>query len=139
MTIAKHGGAPAQRQLLHTTAQRPRRHAGDDEGANGERPRTDFGALDVLGNTPVPSYSVDVCMSDGFQFNNGAKVADGSGAIIVGGEAFAWRPWGPDKRLVNAKGQWHVSDETLGLFDLIWPRPGKHPHRPFICFHREPL
>jgi len=92
---------------------------------NEQLPETDFGKLDVLGNTPVPSYSVDVCMSDGFQFNNGARIVDGSGAVIVGGEAFAWRPWTVrgEKRLLNQKGQWEVPNETLGLFDLIWPRP----------------
>ncbi|RYP43903.1 hypothetical protein DL768_009586 [Monosporascus sp. mg162] len=101
---------------FHTTWHRLRR---------GGPPPTDFGELDVLGNTPVPSYSVDVCMSDGFQFNNGAKILDGSGVIVVGGEAFAWRPWLPrgEKRLLNQKGQWEVPNETLGLFDLIWPRP----------------
>ncbi|RYO82177.1 hypothetical protein DL766_004588 [Monosporascus sp. MC13-8B] len=105
---------------FHTTSHRLRR---------GEPPPTDFGELDVLGNTPVPSYSVDVCMSEGFQFNNGAKIPDGSGVIVVGGEAFAWRPWLPrgEKRLLNQKGQWEVPNETLGLFDLIWPRPGLGP------------
>ncbi|KAK7753474.1 hypothetical protein SLS62_004549 [Diatrype stigma] len=97
----------------------------------GERvPTTDFSKLDVLGNVPVPSNSVDICMWNGFQFNSGAKIADGSGAIVVGGEAFTWRPWaarGGEKRLLNQKGQWDVPNETLGLFELLWPRPGLGP------------
>ncbi|OTB07233.1 hypothetical protein M426DRAFT_318267 [Hypoxylon sp. CI-4A] len=101
---------------FHTTTSR---RAGD------EPPPTDFGALDVLGNTPVPSTSVDVCMSDGFHLNSGARALDGSGVLLVGGEAFGWRPWVSrgEKRLLNKKGQWEVPNETLGLLSLIWPRP----------------
>lgn len=109
---------PAPIASFHATSRR----LGDNESTT-----TDFSRLDVLGNAPIPSHSVDVCMSNGFQFNNGAKITDGSGAILVGGEAFTWRPWvarGGEKRLLNQKGQWEVPNETLGLFDLIWPRPG---------------
>ncbi len=89
-----------------------------------ERPPTDFGRLDVLGNTPVPSTAVDVCMPAGFQLNNGVKILDGDGVLLVGGEAFAWRPWGPGRRLVNAKGQWEAGKGAFGLLGLVWPRPG---------------
>lgn len=90
-------------------------------------PPTDFAAMDVLGNTPVPSTIVDICMSDGFQLNSGARIVEGSGVILVGGEAFAWRPWLPrgEHRLLNAKGQWEIPNETLGPLSLLWPRPGK--------------
>ncbi len=93
-------------------------------------PPTDFAAMDMLGNAPVPSTIVDICMSDGFQLNSGARIADGSGVILVGGEAFAWQPWLPrgEHRLLNAKGQWEISNESLGLLSLIWPRPGKCSH-----------
>ncbi|KAI1144209.1 hypothetical protein F5Y05DRAFT_407609 [Hypoxylon sp. FL0543] len=102
---------------FHTTTSR---HRGKDEP-----PATDFGALDVLGNTPIPSTAVDVCTSDGFHFNSGVKVFDGSGVLLVGGEAFSWRPWlaRGEKRLLNKKGQWEVPKETFGLFSLLWPRP----------------
>ena len=107
--------------LFHTT---PRRATdrGKDSGAELDK-------LDLLGGAPAPSHSVDVCMSAGFKLNNGASIEDGSGAILVGGEAFAWRPWlaragSGEKRLLNGKGQWEVPDESLGLFDLVWPRPG---------------
>ncbi|KAI1182870.1 hypothetical protein F5B17DRAFT_418720 [Nemania serpens] len=88
-------------------------------------PPTDFAAMDVLGNTPVPSTIVDICMSDGFQLNSGARIIEGSGVILIGGEAFAWRPWLPrgEHRLLNAKGQWEIPNETLGLLSLLWPRP----------------
>lgn len=98
---------------------------------DGERAPTDFGALDVLGNTPVPSTSIDVCMSDGFHLNSGARILDGAGVLLVGGEAFSWRPWlsRGEKRLLNKKGQWEVSNDTLGLLGLIWPRPGIYDHK----------
>ncbi|KAI1085608.1 hypothetical protein F5B20DRAFT_575116 [Whalleya microplaca] len=108
---------------FHTTS--PRR-AGD---APQHRSPTNFGALDVLGNVPVPASSVDVCMSDGFQLNSGAKILDGAGVLLVGGEPFRWRPWlargngGKGPRLLNARGQWDVPNETFGLLGLIWPRP----------------
>ncbi|KAJ8121778.1 hypothetical protein ONZ43_g1852 [Nemania bipapillata] len=81
--------------------------------------------MDVLGNTPVPSTTVDICMSDGFQLNSGARIDEGSGVILVGGEAFVWRPWLPrgEHRLLNAKGQWEIPNESLGPLSLLWPRP----------------
>ncbi|GAW11272.1 hypothetical protein ANO14919_006150 [Xylariales sp. No.14919] len=88
-------------------------------------PPTDLAAMDVLGNTPVPSTTVDICMSDGFQLNSGARILNGSGVILVGSEAFAWQPWLPrgEPRLLNAKGQWDIPNESLGLLSLLWPRP----------------
>ncbi|KAI5863055.1 hypothetical protein GGS23DRAFT_568018 [Durotheca rogersii] len=101
---------------LHTTASR---HA-DEES----RP-ADFDALDVLGNMPVPSTSIEACMPDGFHLNSGAKIFGGSGVLLVGGEAFGWRPWlaRGEKRLLNKKGQWEVPNDTFGLLGLVWPRP----------------
>lgn len=66
-------------------------------------------------------------MSSGFTLNNGARTADGSGIIIVGGEAFRWRPWDarPSQpfRLLNSKGQWDIDPATLDLLGHLWPRP----------------
>ncbi|KAI0546244.1 hypothetical protein F4679DRAFT_558376 [Xylaria curta] len=117
---------PHQVASLHTT---PRRRKGDLP------PPTDFAAMDVLGNTPVPSTTVDICMSDGFQLNSGARIDDGSGVILVGGEAFKWQPWllRGEHRLLNAKGQWEIPNEALGPLSVLWPRPGELP--PVICTH----
>ncbi|KAI0866788.1 hypothetical protein F4860DRAFT_3154 [Xylaria cubensis] len=108
--------SPHQFASLHTT---PRRRNGDLP------PPTDFAAMDVLGNTPVPSTTVDICMSDGFQLNSGARIDDGSGVILVGGEAFKWQPWllRGEHRLLNAKGQWEIPNEALGPLSVLWPRP----------------
>ncbi|KAI1641014.1 hypothetical protein F4809DRAFT_588411 [Biscogniauxia mediterranea] len=104
--------------FFHTTS---RRRKSERDGP----PPTDFGALDVLGNTPVPSTSVDICMSEGFQLNSGVRITDGSGVLLIDGEAFKWQPWllRGEKRLLNSKGQWEVPNESLAMLDLLWPRP----------------
>lgn len=122
---------------LHTqpARHRDRRPVGPD----GQRipdtpPPTDFERLDVLGATPAPATSVEACLPDGFRLGGGASVLGGAGALLVGGEAFAWRPWmrggsagmGSGPRLVNEKGQWEVPDEAFGLLGLVWPKPGRY-------------
>lgn len=86
-----------------------------------------LGALDVLASVPVPSTSIDITMSSGFVLNNGMRVTDGSGILIVGGEAFSWRPWESnsksDWRLLNKKGQYDIAAQSLGLLAQLWPRP----------------
>lgn len=69
------------------------------------------------------------------------KIVGGTGVLLLGGEAFGWRPWeagkvekgeygagsgqiGEGKRLVNKKGQWEVDDDAWGLLGLVWPKPG---------------
>lgn len=54
---------------------------------------TDFGALNVLGAAPAPTTSVDVCISDGFMLDSGLRIEDGDGLLLIGSEAFVWRPW----------------------------------------------
>ncbi|KAG9250745.1 uncharacterized protein F5Z01DRAFT_347262 [Emericellopsis atlantica] len=91
------------------------------------RPATDFGSLDVLGNTPAPSTSVDVCMHDGFGLNSNVTIRGGDGALLVSGEAFSWRPWAArgdgQMTILNKKGQVEFSKEAFGVLDLLWPRP----------------
>lgn len=66
-------------------------------------------------------------MSSGFVLNNGMRVTDGSGILLVGGEAFSWRPWElnstSDWRIQNKKGQFDISPQSLGLLAQLWPRP----------------
>ncbi|EMR81490.1 putative duf498 domain protein [Botrytis cinerea BcDW1] len=105
-----------------------------------ETTQTDFSVLDVLGNTPMPSTSIDACLSDGFHLNSGVKVGGdgvfkdgkwrrGSGVLLVGGEAFGWKPWvggakeGEELELVNQKGQFECGDEAWGILGCVWPRP----------------
>ncbi|KAI1337833.1 hypothetical protein F5Y15DRAFT_389329 [Xylariaceae sp. FL0016] len=117
---------PNKRASFHTypPTRRQREFRGREDQ---EMTATDLEKMDVLGNTPVPATSVDICMSDGFQLNSGIKIMDGAGALLVGGEAFAWRPWESRTdgklQLLNAKGQWDVPPESLGLLSLLWPRP----------------
>lgn len=117
---------------LHVSSRRPRR-AHNNEDVPDSAPTTDFARMDMLGQTPAPSTSVDICMSEGFKLNSGASIYDGRGVMLVDGEAFAWQPWGPDMRLLNDKGQWEVREEAFALLGLLWPRPGKvYPARAIL-------
>lgn len=101
--------------------------------------------MNILANTPPPTTGIDSCLDDGFALNSGLKVT-GSGVLLCGGEAFAWRPWiragrkegtigsgavGDDDKgvhseggkLQNAKGQWDVEAQAWGVLELAWPKP----------------
>lgn len=105
--------------------------------ASKENTQTDFSNLDVLGGTPVPSTAIDACLWDGFHLNNGVKITNGAGVLLVAGEAFAWKPWNAaritgkerdkgmgTKRLVNDRGVFEVGPEAWGVLGLVWPKPG---------------
>jgi hypothetical protein len=117
----------------------PRSHThkpvGHDRGPESdESTQTDFAALDVLGNMPAPSTAVDATLDSGFHLNSGVKISGGDAVILVGGEAFAWRPWKTVKgaandreakaAMINAKGQFEVDERAWGLFSAVYPRPG---------------
>ena len=100
--------------------------------ASKEETQTDFGAMNVLGNTPTPTSSIDACLSDGFHFGNGIKIEGGAGCMILAGEVFTWRPWRAASEghrgqtsLLNKKGQWHVEPEAWSLLEVLQPKPGK--------------
>ncbi|RDA86253.1 hypothetical protein CP532_5114 [Ophiocordyceps camponoti-leonardi (nom. inval.)] len=104
-------------------------------GPPSEPPATDFTAMNMLSNAPIPSTSVDVCLYDGFGLNSGITISGGDGAILVSGQAFVWRPWQVNgvMKLVNEKGQFDLPKVAFGLFEVLWPRPdlliigvGKH-------------
>ena len=58
----------------------------------------------------------------------------GCGLLLVGGEAFRWRPWVSGEkeevtgRLKNVKGQWEVKEGAWGALELVWPKPGMSQH-----------
>lgn len=116
---------------IHTTTPSLKAQSGRSRE---QQPGTDLNELNVLGNTPAPSTSVDVCLYDGFELNSGITISGGDGAMLVNGEAFAWRPWETrgTMELVNAKGQFEVPVEAFGLLDVLWPRPGKASELPLL-------
>jgi hypothetical protein len=79
---------------------------------------------------PPPTTGIDACMEDGFALNNGSRIT-GAGVMLVGGEAFKWRPWireedgsnSSNNKLKNAKGQWEADKMVWGALDLVWPKP----------------
>lgn len=147
--ISSHVSQRAGARCLHATAapgsaSRPPKSR-DRGPKSDEDTQTDFGILDVLRNTAAPATAIDVCTHDGFAMNNGMRLS-GSGLLLVGGEAFRWRPWlreGAEGstsssssssgsltgRMLNAKGQWDVSDAAWGLLELVWPKPGESSSR----------
>jgi NADH dehydrogenase [ubiquinone] 1 alpha subcomplex assembly factor 3 len=131
---------PRQRRGLHCTPpnNESREPKSRRDPPSEENTQADFAALDVLRNTVTPATSIDACTSEGFALNNNMRIS-GCGVLLVGGEAYRWRPWlrkggatqadaaGDDLmtgRLLNAKGQWEVPDEAWGLLDMVWPKPG---------------
>ncbi|KAJ5629006.1 hypothetical protein N7490_011234 [Penicillium lividum] len=117
----------------------PRSHthkpATHDRGPQSEEStQTDFNALNVLGGVEAPTTGIDACLDSGFHLNSGLKITGRSGLMLVGGEAFAWRPWKvsegkfEDERaakagMINAKGQFELGEEAWGLLSVVWPRP----------------
>lgn len=127
--------AASRRAALHTSGPPLQRRAHNDEEIPTTAPTTDFSRMDMLGAAPAPSTSVDICSSDGFKLNSGVSVYHGRGVLLVGGEAFEWQPWGPDLRLVNARGQWELPEGSLSLLELLWPRPGTSVLCRRACIH----
>jgi len=123
---------PALRAQLSSSAiarQSAPGKSSDRGPASKEDTQTDFGSLNVLGDTPPPTTSIDACLTDGFHLDNGLKIGGGSGCILLAGEAFSWRPWETAGRanrskMLNTKGQWAVENEAWGVLDLVWPKPG---------------
>lgn len=111
---------PPTRQCLHTTPPRPNAapKTTDRGPASKEDTQTDFSAMDMLSSAPVPTTAVDACMETGFALNSGLKVV-GSGVLLIGGEAFSWKP----EKLVNSKQQLEPDAEAWGVLDLVWPKP----------------
>ncbi|EYE98045.1 Mth938-like domain-containing protein [Aspergillus ruber CBS 135680] len=112
------------RMIPRSHASKPTSH--DRGPAVQENTNTDLNALNVLGNIPAPTTAVEATLDDGFHLDNGLKVRNGDGVMLVGGEAFAWRPWatrGSKAEMVNKKGQFEVDEEVWGVLGLVWPRP----------------
>jgi NADH dehydrogenase [ubiquinone] 1 alpha subcomplex assembly factor 3 len=141
-TLPRQSTQPCQRgpaRCLHTTRpthmQSKPPKSRDRGPKSNEDTQTDFRELDVLRNTIAPATSIDACTSDGFALNNQVRISD-SGILLIGGEAFRWWPWaeGPSAgsgskmkgKLLNAKGQWEVQQESWGALELVYPKPGTY-------------
>jgi NADH dehydrogenase [ubiquinone] 1 alpha subcomplex assembly factor 3 len=129
------------KRCLHSSVRALAAPKSKDRGpASKEDTQTDFGAMNVLNNTPVPTTAIDACMDDGFALNSGLKIT-GAGVLLIGGEAFKWRPWmrsgsatpasTPHKnssipsggKICNSKAQLEPDELAWGVLDLVWPKP----------------
>ena len=114
---------------IRSASSPPRTH--DRGPKSDEINQTDFTTADIYSRTSAPSNAIDACLEDGFHLNNGVKITGGNGLLLVGGEAFTWRPWGHthNESLVNNRGQWAIPQENMeiawGLLQLVWPKPGQ--------------
>ena len=123
--------SPTQRPLRS-----PKTH--DRGPTSKETTQTDFSAMDIFNtsNVNVPATSIDACTTDGFHLDNGIKTANGDGVLLLGGEAFVWRPWltkagGAGAGLANANANTLLSangilsfpQPSLTLLTLLHPRP----------------
>ena len=128
---------PFASSAIHRSSKTPK--SSDRGPPSKEDTQTDFGSMNVLGNTPAPTTAIDACLSDGFHFDNGLKISGGSGCLLVAGEAFDWRPWEAGSRaeglgkgrMISKKGQWDAETEAWGILDLVWPKPGTVVLLPF--------
>lgn len=124
---------PAQRGFHSSTVWARKKQAPTSKSE--ARNPADISELDVLGATPVPSTNIEATLPGGFLLNSGLSILGGDGALLVGGEAFAWRPWAAradsdtsDKskklQLYNERGQLDLPAEAFSVLGLVWPRPG---------------
>ena len=121
----------------HQPASQPPPAAAQPPERRQEQPTNQLSSLNILGSVPPPTTAIEACLGDGFQLDNGVRISHGDGALLIGGEAFAWRPWETAssfpvsgnndkmKRLVNERGQFEVDALAWGLLSIVWPRPGE--------------
>lgn len=86
-------------------------------------------------STPQPANAIDACTPTGFHLSNGLKTTDGAGLLLLGGEAFSWRPWtlsaspsaenikSEGKTLRDNRGMLVLPPEALALLNHLYPRP----------------
>ena len=90
-------------------------------------------------NVSAPATSIDACTTDGFHLNNGLKIGGGSGILLLGGEAFTWRPWdavevassssGGDTvvakigSMLSPLGVLNITAPAWGLLEVLYPKP----------------
>ncbi|PGG97933.1 hypothetical protein AJ79_09046 [Helicocarpus griseus UAMH5409] len=135
LSAAKQNQPKPQSQSQSRRTRAPTPSAGKEEDSEGLEENTSgdstLSALNVLADVAGPSTAIDACLHDGFHLDNGVKITDGDGCLLVDGEAFRWRPWeaavagkdGTMRAMINEKGQWEVGEEVWGVLRVVWPKP----------------
>ncbi|KAF2840881.1 hypothetical protein M501DRAFT_929973 [Patellaria atrata CBS 101060] len=123
--LCRHRPRPIPQSSYRTYASRPPKSR-DRGPRSSEDTQTDFAALNILASTPAPTTGIDACTTDGFHLDNNLKITD-SGVLLVGGEAFRWRPWrrrdGTEKLQAEQGKGWEADSDAWGLLDVVWPKP----------------
>lgn len=134
-STSRHNSTSDRPARMVSRAHTPKPTSHDRGPESKEETQTDFAALNVLGNVPAPTTAIDACLDRGFHLNSGVKITGGDALLLVGGEAFAWRPWkafetktetkDAKAAMINDKGQFEVEEQVWGLLSMVWPRPGR--------------
>jgi NADH dehydrogenase [ubiquinone] 1 alpha subcomplex assembly factor 3 len=91
--------------------------------------------------TAEPAQSIDACTAEGaFHLSNGTRTPERTGVMLLGGEAFLWKPWnslsaaggnassrqgagGEVAAFLDKRGMLVLPPKTLRLLATMYPRP----------------
>jgi len=123
----------------HEHQRRPLEHQPiAEESARGETstdrsiadpPVDTFSSLNVYEGIPPPGSAVETIYEDGFIFSSGVRFFDGSGALMVQGEVFRWRPaerGAVEEEKAKRTGVLELGKEVWGALDVVSPKPGRY-------------
>jgi len=85
-----------------------------------------FSSLNVYEDILPPGSAIETIYDDGFIFSSGVRFFDGSGALMVQGEVFRWRPverGGVEEEKALRTGVLELGEEVWGALDVVTPKP----------------
>lgn len=86
-----------------------------------------FSSLNVYEDIPPPGSAIETIYEDGFIFSSGVRFFDGSGALMLQGEVFRWRPaerGGIEEDTALRTGVLELPEDVWGALDVVSPKPG---------------
>ncbi|KAI5844840.1 hypothetical protein BZA05DRAFT_151703 [Tricharina praecox] len=85
-----------------------------------------FSSLNVYEDIPPPGSAIETIYEDGFIFSSGVRFFDGSGALMLQGEVFRWRPaerGGIEEDTALRTGVLELPEDVWGALDVVSPKP----------------
>ena len=101
----------------------------------GSDPKEFLSQLDVFSGLPTPPSAVDSVFPDGFLLNDGQMIR-GDGVFLLSNDVLRWRALLSEGELEEAEAKakktsvLELPDESWGLLDVIYPKPGIVPTLP---------